>query len=113
MAPVNGSSSSDNGRSNHPDLLLDDVTTSGKPTEMVNGKDSEKRLADYDAALVPTYRQLLLSVGENPDRDGLRKTPERAAKAIWYFTTGYRQTLKGANCYSSSSSCFLISPENE
>jgi hypothetical protein len=41
------------------------------------------------------YRLLLSSLGENPDRQGLLKTPERAAKAMLFFTKGYDQSLEG------------------
>lgn len=42
-----------------------------------------------------SYRLLLASLGENPDRQGLLKTPERAAKAMLFFTKGYDQSLEG------------------
>ena len=35
------------------------------------------------------YTQLLVQIGEDPERNGLLKTPERAAKAIHYLTNGY------------------------
>jgi len=41
------------------------------------------------AALI---RELLQEFGEDPDREGLRKTPERAAAALEFLTGGYRQT---------------------
>lgn len=34
---------------------------------------------------------LLKELGEDPDREGLRKTPERVAKALRYLTEGYTQ----------------------
>ncbi|XP_054090426.1 GTP cyclohydrolase 1-like isoform X1 [Zeugodacus cucurbitae] len=49
-------------------------------------------------ALLPelsrSYRLLLSGLGENPERQGLLKTPERAAKAMLFFTKGYDQNLE-------------------
>ncbi len=44
--------------------------------------------------LVEIYRDMLKMVGEDPGREGLAKTPERAAKAMEFFTQGYRLTGK-------------------
>ncbi|XP_023011515.1 GTP cyclohydrolase punch isoform X1 [Leptinotarsa decemlineata] len=41
-----------------------------------------------------SYKLLLASLGENPERQGLLKTPERAAKAMLFFTKGYDQSLE-------------------
>jgi GTP cyclohydrolase I len=38
-------------------------------------------------------RELIARLGENPDRDGLRRTPERVEEALRYFTEGYRIDL--------------------
>ena len=40
------------------------------------------------------YRQLLLEMGEDPNRDGLRRTPERAGRALAELTKGYRMDAK-------------------
>jgi len=40
-------------------------------------------------AMQRNYGELINLVGENPLRDGLAKTPERAAKALQYLTHGY------------------------
>jgi GTP cyclohydrolase I len=40
------------------------------------------------------YADILAAVGEDADRDGLRDTPERAARAMQFLTQGYEQTLE-------------------
>lgn len=40
-------------------------------------------------ALASHYKEILKLIGEDPDREGLKKTPERAAKAIYSITSGY------------------------
>ncbi|MBW0238386.1 GTP cyclohydrolase I FolE [Pseudomonas sp. D1HM] len=44
--------------------------------------------------MTKNYRKILQHVGEDPQREGLLKTPERAAKAMRYLCHGYRQTLE-------------------
>ena len=44
--------------------------------------------------MTENYREILQHVGEDPQREGLIKTPERAAKAMRYLCHGYRQTLE-------------------
>ncbi|OBS10830.1 GTP cyclohydrolase I FolE [Acidihalobacter prosperus] len=46
-------------------------------------------LTDLEAS----YREILATTGEPLERDGLRDTPLRAAKAFEFLTRGYRQTL--------------------
>ena len=37
------------------------------------------------------YKDILKKLGENPAREGLKKTPERVAKALQFLTEGYNQ----------------------
>ncbi len=49
------------------------------------------RKKDSTASLV---EQMLRNLGEDPDRDGLLRTPERADKAMQFLTSGYTVDLK-------------------
>ncbi len=40
------------------------------------------------------YRDILKSIGEDPERDGLIDTPQRASKAMAFLTQGYGQTVE-------------------
>ncbi len=39
-------------------------------------------------------RKILLSLGEDPEREGLKKTPERVRRSLEYLTRGYSQDLE-------------------
>jgi GTP cyclohydrolase I len=39
-------------------------------------------------------KEILILLGENPNRDGILKTPERYAKALLFLTRGYQQNLQ-------------------
>jgi GTP cyclohydrolase I len=41
--------------------------------------------------LTRNYKEILGQIGEDPNREGLLKTPERLAKAMQYLTQGYQQ----------------------
>lgn len=41
--------------------------------------------------LKEVYKEVLSSLGENPEREGLLKTPERVAKALQFLTKGYEE----------------------
>ena len=47
----------------------------------------------YDAPFEDLVRQVLVRVGEDPAREGLRRTPLRVAKALDFLTSGYGMTV--------------------
>lgn len=57
-----------------------------------------KKIEEYDeattAALVKNYKESISLLGEDAEREGLSKTPERMAKAMQFLTQGYTQDAK-------------------
>ena len=51
----------------------------------------EKYSAETVEKLKEHYREIIKLLGEDPDREGLIKTPERVAKAMLYLNRGYEQ----------------------
>ncbi|KAK7104110.1 hypothetical protein V1264_018878 [Littorina saxatilis] len=49
------------------------------------------------ADMAKHYRAILQDLGENTQRQGLLKTPERAAKALMFFTKGYQENIQEMN----------------
>jgi GTP cyclohydrolase I len=45
--------------------------------------------------LIKNYKNIITHLGEDPEREGLLKTPERMAKAMQYMTQGYQQDAIG------------------
>jgi GTP cyclohydrolase I len=46
------------------------------------------------AGMEHSFHELLECIGEDPERQGLLKTPNRAARAFEFLTNGYRQSLE-------------------
>ena len=53
-----------------------------------------KKTEQYDekatSGLIKSYKETIAFLGEDPEREGLLKTPERVAKAMQYLTQGYQ-----------------------
>ncbi len=54
----------------------------------------EKYDEEITSGLMKNYHEALSLLGEDPEREGLLKTPERVAKAMQFLTQGYSQDPK-------------------
>lgn len=48
----------------------------------------------YDQEFEASVERILVRLGEDPTRDGLRRTPQRVAKAMDFLTSGYTMTVE-------------------
>lgn len=67
----------------NPVVLPDRTLSRGTPKQEVSNEE-----------MMAAVRTLLLAVGEDPDREGLLKTPKRVAEAMHFLTSGYHQSLE-------------------
>ena len=67
---------------------------------------------DVTQGMVVNYREAIKLLGEDPDREGLVKTPERIAKAMQFITQGYnqdaREVLNGAKFHEEMSQMIIV-----
>ncbi len=47
-----------------------------------------------DESIADLVRKMIVKLGEDPDREGLRKTPERFEKALRFLTSGYQENVE-------------------
>ncbi|KAI0650658.1 GTP cyclohydrolase I [Trametes meyenii] len=69
-----------------------------KSTHLRLNATAEER-AEREKKLSSAVRTILECIGEDPDREGLLKTPDRYAKALLWMTRGYEERLAGARCF--------------
>jgi GTP cyclohydrolase IA len=79
--------------------------TNGKATGTPSRPDRNKHLDGRESVIhareaetakgemMDAVHAMLLGVGEDPEREGLLKTPKRVAEAMLYLTSGYNQSL--------------------
>jgi GTP cyclohydrolase I len=51
--------------------------------------------AAREVKLAEAVKTILTCIGEDPEREGLLKTPDRYAKALMFFTQGYERNIHG------------------
>lgn len=60
----------------------------GVAAKSLNGHTRESR----EARMAANIRTVLEDMGEDPNREGLLKTPERYTRAMLFFTKGYEES---------------------
>ncbi|GBF79381.1 GTP cyclohydrolase I FolE [Aphanothece sacrum] len=99
IASSNGINRTNSNPSNGSDLLSPNLaekvytrpdrnTHNGNPPQIHPTPDISKE------KMMEAVRTMLLGVGEDPDREGLLKTPKRVAEAMQFLTQGYNQSLE-------------------
>lgn len=58
-----------------------------------NSASTQQHPKVTDAEMMQAVRTLLIGLGENPDREGLKDTPKRVVKALQFLTKGYQESL--------------------
>src|ERR1700678_1220713 len=67
------------------------------PGQIRNGEAQRRRQSEpvpeiqYEDPLEAAVRALLRSIGENPDREGLKRTPQRVARSYRFLVSGYQE----------------------
>lgn len=79
---------------------------------MGNYQREEKYNLETLETMQAAYKEIIKKSGENPEREGLLKTPERAAKAMQFLTHGYdidpKAILESALFHESYSEMVLV-----
>ena len=90
----NGSNLSVNGNGLQSNLAEQVPTRPDRNTH--NGKEAVINVTSEVAKekMMDAVKVMLESVGEDPEREGLLKTPKRVAEAMQFLTQGYNQSLE-------------------
>ncbi|NJM66999.1 MAG: GTP cyclohydrolase I FolE [Acaryochloris sp. RU_4_1] len=60
-------------------------------SQRIKDQDTYRQVSQEE--MMQSVETLLLGVGEDPEREGLLKTPKRVAEAMRFLTSGYQQSL--------------------
>ena len=75
--------------------LVPSMATLSAPGPSAVVLDDEDDEAAVDERYAASVREQLALLGEDPDREGLLRTPARVAKAMGFLTQGYSMSLEG------------------
>lgn len=68
---------------------------SGKGAKLRRDESAQEK-QERQQKIADAVKTILSCIGEDPEREGLLKTPERYAKALLFFTKGYEQNIRGS-----------------
>lgn len=97
IAFSNGSTASDSSNSSALEALKNGKTLQPRPDRnTLNGQESKVHPPSEELTdeMTDAVRTILLGVGEDPEREGLLKTPKRVVEAMRFLTSGYHQSLE-------------------
>ena len=61
--------------------------------QVLSSLTAQKQPKVTEAEMMQAVRTLLIGLGEDPDREGLKDTPKRVMKALQFLTKGYTDSL--------------------
>ena len=61
--------------------------------DIISSLSNQQQPIVTEADMMQAVRTLLIGLGENPDREGLKDTPKRVVKALKFLTSGYDQSI--------------------
>ncbi|MFM7408531.1 MAG: GTP cyclohydrolase I FolE [Cuspidothrix sp.] len=69
--------------------ILPEITAA----DLISSLSNQQQPTVTEADMMQAVRTLLIGLGENPDREGLKDTPKRVVKALKFLTSGYDQSV--------------------
>lgn len=76
-----------------PDAVMPEMKGTFVPPYVARASGFDDEIEVYAPKLEDLIRSQLVEIGEDPDREGLQRTPLRVAKALDYLTSGYTTSL--------------------
>ena len=70
--------------------ILPELTSAA---DIISSLSNQQQPTVTEADMMQAVRTLLIGLGENPDREGLKDTPKRVVKALKFLTSGYDQSI--------------------